>query len=71
MTTTSLAAEIDSIVDKAVTQGIDLGNLIDSLRAIYQPKGEAIFRPSARTLATLSLLKDSLVNSIEQIEAIR
>jgi len=68
--TTLVAAEIDRVVGKAVTEGIALANLIGSLREVYRPDGEAIFRPAPETLETLRLLKTMLNQSIESIESI-
>jgi hypothetical protein len=47
-TQSQTAAEIDRIVDKAVTEGIALSNLIESLKEVYWPGGEAIFCPAPR-----------------------
>jgi hypothetical protein len=68
--TTPVAAEIDRIVDKAVTEGIALANLIGSLREVYRPGGEAIFRPTHDTLETLRLLRGTLNCAIESIETL-
>ena len=70
-TQSQTAAEIDRIVGKAVTEGIALANLIESLKEVYQPEGEAIFRPAPGTLETLRLLKGTLDLAIETVEAIR
>ena len=64
------AAEIDRIVAKAVDNGIALANLIGTMREVYRPDGEAIFRPAPETLKTLRLLKAMLNQSIESIESI-
>ena len=64
------AAEIDRIVDKAVTEGIALANLIESLKEVYRPGGEAIFRPAHETLETLRLLRGTLNCAIESIETL-
>jgi len=69
-TTTPVAAGIDRIVDKAVTEGISLSNLIGSLREVYHPDGEAIFRPAPETLETLRMLRGMLNQSIESIETL-
>jgi hypothetical protein len=69
--TTPVAAEIDRIVGKAVDGGIALANLVESLKEVYQPNGEAIFRPAPDTLETLRLLKGTLNRAIETVEAIR
>jgi len=68
--TTPVAAEVDRIMNKAVNEGIALANLIGSLREVYRPDGEAIFRPAPETLETLRLLKTMLNQSIESIESI-
>jgi hypothetical protein len=67
---TPVAAEVDRIMNKAVTEGIALANLIGSLREVYRPDGEAIFRPAPETLETLRLLRGMLSQSIESIEAL-
>ena len=67
---TPVAAEVDRIMNKAVTDGIALANLIGSLREVYRPDGEAIFRPAPGTLETLRLLKTMLSQSIEHIETL-
>jgi hypothetical protein len=69
-TATTASAEVDRIVDKAVTEGIALANLIGSLREVYRPDGEAIFRPAPETLETLRLLRGMLNQSIESIETL-
>ena len=68
--TTPVAAEIDRIVDKAVTEGIALANLIGSLREVYRPDGETIFRPAPETLETLRRLRGTLNCAIESIEVL-
>ena len=70
-TGTVITAEIDRIVGKAVDDGIALANLIESLKGVYQPNGEAIFRPAPDTLETLRLLKGTLNRAIETVGAIR
>jgi len=67
-TTTPRRAAIDRIVDRAVTEGIALANLIGSLREVYRPDGEAIFRPAPETLETLEQLRATLNCAIESIE---
>jgi hypothetical protein len=67
---TPVAAEVDRIMNKAVTEGIALANLIGSLREVYRPGGEAIFRPVPETLETLRLLRGMLSQSIESIETL-
>ena len=67
---TPVAAEVDRIMNKAVTDGIALANLIGSLREVYRPDGEAIFRPAPETLETLRQLKTMLNQSIEHIETL-
>lgn len=67
---TPVAAEVDRIMNKAVTEGIALANLIGSLREVYRPDGEAIFRPAPYTLNTLRLLRTMLNQSIESIETL-
>jgi hypothetical protein len=68
--TTPVAAEVDRIVEKAVTEGIALANLIGSLREVYRPDGKAIFRPAHETLDTLRQLRGMLSQSIESIETL-
>ena len=70
-TQSQTAAEIDRIVGKAVTEGIALANLIESLQGVYQPGGETIYRPAPETLETLRMLKSTLNRAIETVEAIR
>ena len=67
---TPVAAEVDRIVEKAVTEGIALANLIGSLREVYHPDGEAIFRTAPGTLETLRMLRGMLSQSIEHIETL-
>jgi hypothetical protein len=64
---TPVAAEVDRIMNKAVTEGIALANLIESLGEVYRPDGEAIFRPAPETLETLRLLMGMLSQSIETL----